>query len=109
MELTTLPRALLTLPFPKMVLLQSVPNVNGAHLEYMRKTCHHLEPEISETWNSSKACEICQGREHVRGLESTEFGVHVEQRIGNVCLVTLLKVFDVCRRILEAPREPPLV
>ena len=36
------------------------------------------------------------------GLTSTEFGVHVEQRIGKVCLVTRRKVFATCRRILEA-------
>ena len=46
-------------------------------------------PGIQSLKTASKSFNTCQGREHVRGLASTEFRVHVEKRIGNVCLVTL--------------------
>ena len=64
---------------------------DSAHLEYWRKKLiTALRPKKkSGHWNSSKASNICQGSEHPRTPASTEFGVHVEQRSGKFCLVTL--------------------
>ena len=54
MDLTTLPPALSTFRFPKMVLLQSVSNVIGAHLEYMRE---NLSPTREKYEKDESTCE----------------------------------------------------
>ena len=83
---------------------------DAAHLEYLReKLITTSRPKKTGHWNSSKVSNICQGPEHVRKVANTEFGVHLEQRIGNVCRVTLWKVFAMCQRILGAPWQTSAV